>query len=267
MVHKIREAHFSEQAQIGRVCAAAFWDDELFGDLIHPHRKEFPADNNLYWLRRCQVNWWDYTHRFMVSTTMSPEGREIVTGVAQWARLGKGGKSMECWWFNPRTCCLLRQQPLRQQSTLHYEKKKNSADSPTTEHLAKPLAALFTSIAARIWPNRAAEAANEDIIERAYPYFNHVWSGPRAESWYLETLAVHPDYQRQGNGRALVKWGLDQAEQERVCASVVSARGKERFYERCGFDTKVGTASMGEGNPLAAVPGAPILFRDVKVEP
>lgn len=131
-----------------------------------------------------------------------------------------------------------------------------------TGNLAKPLAALSTSVAALIWPNHAADAANEDIIERSYPCFNHVWSGSRAESWYLETLAVHPDYQNQGYGRALVKWGLDQAERECVCASVVCDPGKERFYARCGFDTEVGTANMGEGNPLASGEAAPILFKE-----
>jgi len=232
MTPTIREARFPEQARIAHIFAAAFWDNGLFGDMIHPHRKKFPADNDLYWLRRCQVDWWDYTHRFIVSTTTDADGREIVTGVAHWARLGKGGKSMECWWFDPR-------------------------------NLAKPVAVLSTSIAARIWPNRAADAAKEDIIERCYPYYKHVWSGSRAESWYLETLAVHPDYQNQGIGRALVKWGLDQAERECVSASVVSDPGKGRFYARCGFDTQAGTANMGEGNPLPSAPGAPILFREV----
>ena len=270
MKPKIREAHFSELAQIAHVCAVAFWDDELFGDLIHPHRKEFPADNDLYWRRRFQVYWWDYTHRFILSTTTDPGGREIVTGIAQWARLGKGGKSMECWWFDPRTLNPSRAADLLEAaSSLLFAVEKGRktvlADKvPRPGNLLKPLAALSTSIASRIWPNRAADPVNEDIIERSYPYFQHVWSGSRAESFYLQTLAVHPDHQKEGNGRALVKWGLDQAEREGASASVVCAPGNERFYERCGYDTNVGTASMGEGNPLAAAKPAPIFFRDVK---
>ena len=97
----LREARFSEQAQVGRVCAAAFWNDELFGKLIHPHREEFPADNDFYWSRRSQVSWWDYRHRCMVTTATDATGKELVTGVAQWVRLGKGGRGMECWWFDP----------------------------------------------------------------------------------------------------------------------------------------------------------------------
>ena len=73
---------------------------------------------------------------------------------------------------------------------------------------------------------------------------------------------MHPDHQRTGNGRALVQWGLDQAAREGVCASVISADGKERFYQRCGFDREDGTAGQGEGNPLADVPGGTIFFRD-----
>ena len=123
---------------------------------------------------------------------------------------------------------------------------------------------LSTRIAASIWPNRAADPVNEDIIERSYPFLDDVWTGPHAESWYLETLAVHPDYQHQGNGRALVKWGLDQAEREGVSTSVISGDGKERFYERCGFDKVVGRSGQGDGNPLADVPGGLIYFRDAK---
>lgn len=99
---EVREARLSEYAQIGRVCTTAFWNDELFGELIHPHREDFPTENDLYWSRRFCVNWWDYTQRFMVTTARDATGKEIVTGVAQWERLGKGGKRMECWRFDPR---------------------------------------------------------------------------------------------------------------------------------------------------------------------
>jgi GNAT superfamily N-acetyltransferase len=131
-------------------------------------------------------------------------------------------------------------------------------------NLAKPLASLSTRLASVIWPNRAADPVNENIIERSYPFLDHVWTGPQAECWYLESLAVHPDYQDEGNGRALVQWGLDQAAREGVCASVIGADGKERFYQRCGFDREYGRSGQGEGNPLADVPGGIIFFRDVK---
>lgn len=128
----------------------------------------------------------------------------------------------------------------------------------------KPLMQLCMRVAAYIWPNRAADPVNEDIIERAHDYSLDVWSGPRAESWYLETLAVSPEYQGRGHGRALVEWGMEKAERENVSASVISAHGKERFYGKCGFNIPAGDSTAGEGNPLAGIPGGLIFFRDAK---
>ena len=98
---KIRPALFSEQRELACVYTAAFWDDILFGDLIHPHRKEFPEDNELYWLRRIQVYWWDYTHHFIVSTAADKQGNEVIAGVAHWSRMGTGGVAGLGWW-DPR---------------------------------------------------------------------------------------------------------------------------------------------------------------------
>lgn len=86
------------------------------------------------------------------------------------------------------------------------------------------------------WPSRASDPKEENIVERAYPFFDTIWSGKRAESWYLEGLAVRPDFQGRNVGRKLVQWGLEQAEAEGICALVVSALGKDEFYTKCGFD-------------------------------
>ena len=76
-------------------------------------------------------------------------------------------------------------------------------------------------------------------------------------------MAVHPEYQGRGLGAALVKWGLDKAAEENVAASVVSAHGKEGFYEKCGFKKIDARAGDGEGNPLRMLRGGQILFKDV----
>lgn len=116
------------------------------------------------------------------------------------------------------------------------------------------------------WPNRASDPKEEDIVERAYPCFDAIWSGKRAESWYLEALAVRPDFQGKNIGRQLVQWGLEQAENEGVVASVVSAFGKDGFYLKCGFDEQHGTARDGEGNPLADIEGANVYWKWPKTE-
>jgi GNAT superfamily N-acetyltransferase len=112
-------------------------------------------------------------------------------------------------------------------------------------------------------PNRAASPTLEPIIEQSYHYLDHIWTGPRAESWYLECLAVHPEYQSRGHGRALVSWGMDQAQKEGIACSVIAAEGKEKFYEKCGYDSgPVGRGGEGDGNPLREVEGGIVFFRD-----
>lgn len=112
-----------------------------------------------------------------------------------------------------------------------------------------------------LWPNRAADPKNEDILERTYPFIQPMWSGDRAESWYLELLAVHPDFQGKGIGRMLVKDGFARADRDGVCCSVISALGKEPFYQKCGYDIEDGSAGMGEGNPLAGSEGGRMFWR------
>ena len=112
-------------------------------------------------------------------------------------------------------------------------------------------------------PNRAVSLEHELIIERSYDYVDHIWTGERSESWYLECLAVHPEYQKRGHGRALVKWGLEQARKEGIACSVIAADGKEKFYQACGFDVgPVGRAGEGEGNPTREVAGGLMFFKD-----
>ncbi|KAH7194966.1 hypothetical protein DER44DRAFT_844475 [Fusarium oxysporum] len=226
----LRDARYSELPEIAHIMSEAFWKDNLFGELIHPHRNKYPSDVHLYWLRRARVNFWDYRWRWLVAVAKDESGQEIIAGIAQWARLGDGGQKLECWYLDPR-------------------------------NLLKPLSSIIMNIHAWAWPNRASDSKEEDIIERAYPYFEDIWSGKRAESWYLEGLAVRPDFQGKNVGRKLVQWGLEQAKADGICASVISAFGTEEFYKKCGFHEQYGSARQGEGNPLADVEGANMFWK------
>lgn len=72
-------------------------------------------------------------------------------------------------------------------------------------------------------------------------------------------LATHPDFQGQGLGKELVQWGLEEAEKENMCVSVISSLGKEGFYGKFGF-IEMGRANVG---PLTGIQGGAIMFRDV----
>lgn len=97
----IREASYWDLPQIAHVLAKAFWDDNIFGDLIHPYREKFPDTMALYWLRKARVKFWNYRWKFIVAVDKDSSGNEIVVGCAQWERMGRGGKQMDCWWFDP----------------------------------------------------------------------------------------------------------------------------------------------------------------------
>lgn len=90
-------------------------------------------------------------------------------------------------------------------------------------------------------------------------------TGKRRECYDLTWLAVDPHYQGHGHGAKLVKWGLDRADAENVAVSIISAEGKERFYEKCGMTRIDARAGDGEGNPLAGQGGGQFFFRDARV--
>ncbi|OAA36448.1 Acyl-CoA N-acyltransferase [Metarhizium rileyi] len=94
-----------------------------------------------------------------------------------------------------------------------------------------------------MWPNRAADPTKMNILQ---------------ETWYLDLLKAHPDYQGQVVGKALVLWGVNKAKEENVCASVLSADGKELSYERYGF-FEVGRANVGP-LPANGIKGGAVMF-------
>lgn len=124
------------------------------------------------------------------------------------------------------------------------------------------MVSYYIQTSSYIWPNRAADPTKAHILEETFPLFSHHWSGSREQNWFLDVLATHPDFQGQGIGKQLVQWGVEEANKEKVCASVISADGKEGFYGKCGF-IEVGRANVG---PLKqnGIKGGAIMFYEKK---
>ena len=85
----IRHAQHSDQPAMAQIATKAFIDDELFGELIHPHRKQYPEDVQMFWLKRLRKAWNKPYNHFLVSTIKAQDGSEIVTGMVRWSRKGK----------------------------------------------------------------------------------------------------------------------------------------------------------------------------------
>ncbi|KPI44253.1 uncharacterized protein AB675_8751 [Cyphellophora attinorum] len=241
---EIRLATLTEQPSIARLAARAFHNDVLFGHIIHPYRHAYRSHMSRYWLSRNLIAHLDPCHRINVAVTTSGSRKERIVGVIHWSRIAPSAADNYAagwgyaWWFPQRI--------------LHF------------------LVSNVVWLAYRtIWRNRAASPAQECIIEasEASGCLDHIWDPAknRCPSWYIESMAVDPDWQGKGVGRLLVEEGLKLAEQEGVSASVIAADGKEDFYRKCGFVTgPVGRSGMGDEkkNPLWAVPGGLLFFRE-----
>jgi len=65
--------------------------------------------------------------------------------------------------------------------------------------------------------------------------------GDGAMYWYLQEIIVAPKFQKQGIGTLIVKHLIDYAKANSLTGTFttiggVSAKGKEPFYEKMGFD-------------------------------
>jgi GNAT superfamily N-acetyltransferase len=222
-IMNIRFAQPSDELLIVGVCHRAFFDEDLFGRVIHPHRHEFPEDVKIFWHEAAREAWSNPRNKTVVVTTTDDAQQEKIIGVAFWQRQGDdtGAQKVISEWADPG-----------------------------------PWPALPSM------SNRALDPSNKDVLQRSAPYTKHYWTGANATNWYLSLCAVDPDASGRGAGRLLVRWGLDRAEEEGIRASVIASENNDAFYLKCGFSEVVGDASEGDGNPLKKVDvkGGSILF-------
>jgi GNAT superfamily N-acetyltransferase len=219
----LRTAKPSDEPAIARICARAFFNEDLFGRVIHPHRDEFPDDVEVFWHEWVRDDWSDSRNKVIVAVTSDDNHQERVIGLAVWQRQGEdaGAQRTKSEWVDPGTWPAL----------------------DSTE-------------------NRALDPSKKTILQESAPHTKHYWAGANATNWYLSLCCVDPDVKGQGAGRLLVQWGLDRARNEGVRASVIASDGSDAFYLKCGFDEVVGNANEGAENPLRKedVRGGNILF-------
>ena len=67
--------------------------------------------------------------------------------------------------------------------------------------------------------------------------------GDGAMIWYIQDVIVLPEYRRSGVGTIIVEKLMEYVRREamtgtKVAVGLMSAEGKEPFYEKCGFYTR-----------------------------
>lgn len=99
--YNLRLARITDLTSIARVWTSAFFDDEIIGKMMHPHRNQYPDDVYWFLLRGIRERFWEWRHQFIV-VTRNEGGKEKIVGAANWRRLGKGGEKMELGSVDPR---------------------------------------------------------------------------------------------------------------------------------------------------------------------
>lgn len=219
----LRIANTSDEPAIAEICARAFFDEDLFGRVIHPYRAEYPKDVQIFWHEWIRSDWSDPRNEILVAVTADETHGETIVGAAIWQRQGDdaGAQNVMSNWTDPGSW--------------------------------PPLLSAN---------DRALDPSKRRILQESASYTKHYWAGDNASNWYLSLCFVDPNSKGRGAGRLLVEWGLNRAGNEGVGASVIASEGSDGFYLKCGFDEVVGNANEGEGNPLQKenVRGGNILF-------
>ena len=97
--------------------------------------------------------------------------------------------------------------------------------------------ALTTSEAGSTEQRRDADPKRmrvfEESLEKARThYFKQVYGENRMQ---LRLLVTHPDYQRRGAGRKLVKWGIERAKEENLALTLFASPLGGHLYRKLGF--------------------------------
>jgi hypothetical protein len=99
----IRLATPSDEPAMALLLATAFFDESLFGPVIHPYRHDYPDDVKIFWSERLRKAWQTRNEKLFVATTTAGENgkeEEKVVGVAVWQRQGddEGSRKVEESW-------------------------------------------------------------------------------------------------------------------------------------------------------------------------
>jgi ribosomal protein S18 acetylase RimI-like enzyme len=234
---QLRAARITDLASIARVWTSAFFDDEIIGQMMHPHRNKYPEDVYWFLLRGIRERFWDWRHQFIVVIVDEGSGEKIV-GAADWRRLGKGGKKMELWRADPRK--------LSFQFT-GWSKSNVERLMSRIGNLVIPILRTYHTLSLWVFPNRAADPSRSSFLDSAVANSEKYWTGNRAECWDLHVCGVHPDFQGKGVGKLLTLWGVQEAsrEGEDVVASVLCGEKNRGFYGKAGLKEQIGGSDNG----------------------
>ncbi|KAL2005066.1 hypothetical protein VTN00DRAFT_2916 [Thermoascus crustaceus] len=95
------------------------------------------------------------------------------------------------------------------------------------------------------WPADCDAKKNDDFFGALARERERLLGGTK--NYYLDMLAVHPDYQGKGAGSLIVKWGCDRGDQDGVALYIDATPAGARLYEKFGFEDRSDPRYTAEG--------------------
>lgn len=86
-----------------------------------------------------------------------------------------------------------------------------------------------------IFLNPAASLMHELQVGHENPQFFEPGYEEPKECWWIQEIAVAPEFQRQGVGKLLLQWGMERAREENVPVTLSSTPAGKALYEGSGF--------------------------------
>lgn len=97
----IRYAIPADEPAICALCTTAFFDEGLFGSCIHPYRRQYPDDVQIFWHETIR-KYFATRGDLIIVTTRTEKDEEKIAGVAVWQRQGddEGAKKAKEEWVD-----------------------------------------------------------------------------------------------------------------------------------------------------------------------
>lgn len=97
----IRYAIPADEPAISALCTTAFFDEGLFGSCIHPYRRQYPDDVQIFWHETIR-KYFATRGDLIIVTTRTEKDEEKIAGVAVWQRQGddEGAKKAKEEWVD-----------------------------------------------------------------------------------------------------------------------------------------------------------------------
>ncbi|KAK2877095.1 hypothetical protein FQN49_001418 [Arthroderma sp. PD_2] len=236
-IRRIKPADFPTVAAI---LANAMKDDDLC-KAVFPRREEYYYHFLDGFVRRTKSRYWRPGCVMYVAVTVPDEdgcsNNEKVVGHATWRRTGSS-PAAQAWiaenegYWNGMSCLVF----FYSVSTIEW---------PRVAHRMRALGLQLSLCRMQDSFSQYFQLDKSLDAEKPLPHFEDNFpSSIFPELWYLTTIAVDPEYQRQGIGKLLTQRGIYHAIEENVPIGLeTSVRGRN-LYEKMGFK-QFKTETMG----------------------